>query len=50
MASLEFISKNVATICQTDGWKESLVDRQALLFEVIEAFGREMKGRVTKQS
>ena len=48
--SLDFIAKNVATICQTDGWKESLVDRQALMFEVIEAFGREMKGRVTKQS
>ena len=48
--SLDFIAKNVATICQTDGWKESLVDCQALMFEVIEAFGREMKGRVTKQS
>ena len=42
--SLEFIAKNVASVCQTGEWKESLVDHPALMVDVIEAFGRKERG------
>ena len=48
---LVHIAKNVAIVCQTGEWKESLLDHPALMVDVIEAIGgKDTKGKITHGS